>query len=90
MMEQYTHTKLIFLPELGQDAKKRLQVLAAQWNMGVNRLSSRFAGNTTTSRVSENTAAFNETRGLLDDKDGDEEMELTFSETTSPSKNKYN
>lgn len=73
------------ISELGQDAKKRLQLLAAQWNTGVNNLATRLAGNsTTTSRagVSENTAAANETRGLLDDNDDNgEEMEMSFAAT---------
>lgn len=80
-----THPSRRLVTELGQDAKKRLQLLAAQWNTGVNNLATRLAGNsTTTSRagVSENTAAANETRGLLDDNDDNgEEMEMSFAAT---------
>ena len=75
---------------MGQDAKKRLQLFAAQWNSGVNKLSNtlatRLAGNSSTTAggaVSENTAAANETRGLLDDNDDGEEMEMSFAATNS-------
>ena len=83
-----THS-FIFV-ELGQDAKKRLQLFAAQWNSGVNKLSNTLAtylaGNSTTATgagVSENTAAANETRGLLDDNDDGEEMEMSFAATNT-------
>lgn len=67
--------------DMGQDAKKRLQLFAAQWNTGLNKLASKFAGhNNNAAATQENAGAANETRGLLDSDDG-EEMEMSFSKT---------
>lgn len=77
------------IAELGQDAKKRLQLFAAQWNNGVNQIASRLAGNantgsgggipsatgSTSGGIPQNRAAANETRGLLDGHDDDDDGE---------------
>jgi hypothetical protein len=80
---------LKWISELGQDAKKRLQLFAAQWNNGVNQIASRLSGNansgsgggipnatgSTSGGIPQNRAAANETRGLLDGHDDDDEGE---------------
>ena len=82
-------TLIQMVPELGQDAKKRLQLFAAQWNNGVNQIASRLAGNTSSAAgggmtntsgnssggMPQNRAAANETRGLLDGNDDDDDGE---------------
>lgn len=72
---------------MGQETKKKLQLLAAQWNTQWSNNASKFGLGTKDASATNGSgvAGSNETRGLLDDDDGDE-MELSFAGVNAPGK----
>lgn len=65
---------------MGNEAKKRLQIMAAQWGQASARFTQGGGDAGGASQPQTSNAAMNETRGLLDSDDG-EEMELSFAKT---------
>eukprot|EP00547_Thalassionema_nitzschioides_P010080 CAMPEP_0194227784 /NCGR_PEP_ID=MMETSP0156-20130528/43035_1 /TAXON_ID=33649 /ORGANISM="Thalassionema nitzschioides, Strain L26-B" /LENGTH=278 /DNA_ID=CAMNT_0038960277 /DNA_START=66 /DNA_END=902 /DNA_ORIENTATION=- len=75
------------ISEMGQETKKKLQLLAAQWNTQWS--ANKFGLGTKDASASTSgpgVAGSNETRGLLDDDDDGDEMELSFAGINSPGK----
>lgn len=61
---------------MGGEARSRLAAFAAQWNE-----KNRGTSNSNTTAMGARGSAVQETRGLLDDDDDGEEMEMTFAGT---------
>lgn len=64
--------------EMGENTKRRLQLFAAQFNAKVGSLAGKSNASTVGSVGAGGTSGIAERRGLLDEDDGDDDLELAF------------
>ena len=64
--------------ELGENTKRRLQLFAAQFNSKVGGLAGKSNASTVGLVGAGGTSGIAERRGLLDEDDGDDDLELAF------------